>query len=268
MTKTLVQLVGPLAGVVFALWGVLASGEHCRNRLREHERYRIAFADIDCATPQGLTRVEFLDEVQYLASWPDNVRLLEDAVAARLAKAFALHPWVEEVRRVEVTSGRRVRVELTFRTPVLMVPTRAKGDGPAGEIDYRSVDSHGVLLPRSDADAAPGPRLLAELPCPRCRAGIVWDDQRVQTAARTASYLRPFAEQVGIENYDFAGGDLVLHSRTGRVVWGRAPGEERSDEALAEVKLRRLLDGDVVPEHRERDLRSPPDAHTRLVKSK
>jgi hypothetical protein len=269
MSKMLAQVVAPFVVVALALGSVFALGHLSRNHLREHDRYRIAFRDIDCSAPDGMTREEFLDEVQYLASWPDDLRLLEDGLAARLGSAFASHPWVEEVRRVEITSNKHVRVELAIRTPVLTVPTRDKGEGPQSAVRYRRIDAHGVLLPRSDADTAPKPPLLAEVVCPSNRAGMAWDDARVQTAVRTAAYLRPYADQLGIELYEFAGDDLIVQSRTGRAVWGRAPGKERADEASAEVKLQRLLSADATkPVRHERDLRSLAETDTRLVKSK
>jgi hypothetical protein len=269
MSKWLVQVVAPFLGVAAAFGGVFALGQHSRHYLRDQDRYRIAFHDIDCAAPNDLTREEFLGEVQYLASWPDDVRLLEDNLAPKLAKAFAAHPWVEEVRHVEVTVDRHVRVELAFRTPILTVPTRGKGAGPDGVVRFRSVDAQGVLLPRSNTDGSLTPSFVAEVPYPSNRAGTVWDDARVQTAARTAGYLRPYHVQLGIERYEFAGDDLVVQLRAGRVVWGRAPGQERPDEASAEVKLQRLLEPETArPDRGDRDVRSLPETDTRLVKSK
>jgi hypothetical protein len=115
MSKWLVQFAAPLLGVTFALTGVLALGQQARAFVREQERYRIAFRDIDCAAPDGTTRKDFLAEVQYLGGWPDDVSLLEERLPLRLEKVFAAHPSVESVRRVEVGSDRTVHVELIFR---------------------------------------------------------------------------------------------------------------------------------------------------------
>jgi hypothetical protein len=269
MSKWLVQVVAPFLGVAFALCGVLMLGQHSRTYLRNQDRYRIAFHDIDCAAPDDLTREELLSEVQYLASWPDDVRLLEDNLAARLAKAFASHPWVEEVRRVEVTADRHVCVDLAFRTPILTVPTQGKGEGPDSVVRFRSVDAYGVLLPRSKTDGSLTPTFVPEVAYPSNRAGTLWDDAHVLSAARTAGYLRPYHEQLGIEHYQFAGDDLVVQLRAGRVVWGRAPGQERAGEASAEAKLQRLLAPETAkPDRRDRDMRMLPESDTRLVKSK
>jgi hypothetical protein len=267
MSKWLMQMVAPLLGVGFAFSGLLALGQQARAVLRDQEGYRVAFHAIDCPVPDGLTRDEFLGEVQYVASWPDDVPLLDDNLPGRLQKAFAMHPWVEQVRRVEVAADRHIHLDLVFRAPVLSVPTRSKGDDVASVTMYRGVDASGVLLPQSATDSGFKPSLASQLPFPGGRAGAVWDDVRVQTAVRTAVYLRPYQEQLGVEKYDFAGEDVIVFSRRGRVVWGRAPGAERSDEASAAVKLQRLLEAST-PNPDGRDIRALPESDSRLVKSK
>jgi hypothetical protein len=264
MSKPFVPVAAPLLGVAFLLSGVVALGHQARNHLRGHDSYRIAFDAIDCPAPDGLTRAEFLGEVQYMASWPDDVGLLEDDLPARLQKTFAAHPWVEEVRRVEVVADRRVRIGLAFRTPVLSVATRNKGNSPDSGLVYRGVDANGVLLPRAAADATFLPRLLVDLPGLSCRAGTVWEDAHIQTAVRTAVFLRPFHEQLGIEHFEFTGDDLVVLARRGRVVWGKAPGDEQDDEASADVKLQRLLES---PKN-EPNVLPVPASETRVVKSR
>ena len=55
-----VAVVTAAAALVAA---VVALGHLARDRLRGSDRYAVAFADIDCPAPPGLTRPEFLDEV-------------------------------------------------------------------------------------------------------------------------------------------------------------------------------------------------------------
>ena len=54
--------------------------------------------------------------------WNDR-SLLETALAADLATAFATHPWIAKVDRVEKTRQGRVKIEVTYRNPVAMVET-------------------------------------------------------------------------------------------------------------------------------------------------
>jgi len=113
--KTSLRWTLPVVAVVLLLGGVLLAGRLTRAHLRTLDRYCITFSEIDCDVPPGVAHADFLTEVQYLGSLPDRVELLEDGLAAKLARAFAQHPRVAKVDRVEVLPGRRIRVELTFR---------------------------------------------------------------------------------------------------------------------------------------------------------
>src|SRR5438445_3500156 len=86
--------------------GLVVVGNLALQQLRGRDRYRIAWSEIDCPAPAGQSRSEFLDEVQYLSQLSDQLQVLEDGLAARLAEAFARHPWVEEVEEVAVQAPR------------------------------------------------------------------------------------------------------------------------------------------------------------------
>jgi hypothetical protein len=250
--RLLLQGLIPLACAGLALVGLAALGRLAVERLRGEDRYTIAFADLDCMPPEGLPREEFLDEVQYLAEQPDRLGLLEDGLAERLATAFGRHPWVEEVRGVEVGS-RGVSVRLAYRRPVLAVPLQdgvPLKDGVA-EIAARSgsrretkksgraVDKHGVLLPVKAM--VPGlPVLSGDVAPPAGQVGSPWGDARVEAAARTAEFLRPDQEWLGLEEYEVIKGELVLSNPMVRVLWGHAPGAETAGEAQATMKRERL----------------------------
>ena len=83
----------------------------------------------------------FLTEVRFMARLPEWVPAIDPALPDTLRTAFAAHPWVASVDAVEPTAG-GLRVGLTFREPVLVVPV-------AGEDRPRVVDPAGVLLPPS-----------------------------------------------------------------------------------------------------------------------
>jgi hypothetical protein len=176
MGKLLLRvLAAPLVAAIF-LVALLALGQAARDHLRQDDRYAFAFADVDCLPPPGQDRSAFLGEVQYLGSLPDRLRLLDDGLAGRLAEAFARHPWVERVEKVELAPPARVRVVLVYRRPVLAVPVGGR---------QRAVDGHGVLLPPSAAtDGLPAYR--GKAPPPRGPAGTAWGDPAVEEAARAA----------------------------------------------------------------------------------
>src|SRR4051812_31836913 len=77
-------------------------GHATRRGLLFSERYTVPFPAIGCTAPPALEHAVFLAEVQYLSGLPDRLPLLEDGLAQRLADAFATHPWVEKVERVEI----------------------------------------------------------------------------------------------------------------------------------------------------------------------
>jgi hypothetical protein len=242
--RWLLQAGLPVVAGAALLAALLLGGTQALDRLRHAGRYRAAFADIACAPPAGLARAEFLAEVQYLANLPDRLELLDEGLPQRLSAAFAAHPWVAEVRRVELTPGRQVRVELAYREPVLAVRLPGREEAPC-----RAVDRDGVLLPVA-ADCSRLPRLAGEVPAPTAGPGHPWGDAGVLAAARTAAVLLPHRDRLalGEETSVAAGPDGVVVSAPGvRVVWGSPPGAEQDGEPAAAVKLRRLLDQAAPP---------------------
>src|SRR5262245_20426599 len=116
LVRFLTPLVTVLLGAGVVLFGLVVLGRSARDRLVESERYTIAFSAIECLPPPpNQERSAFLNEVQYLAGLPGQVRLLDDGLVRRLAEAFLKHPWVERVERVTRTT-QHVRVWLVYRT--------------------------------------------------------------------------------------------------------------------------------------------------------
>jgi hypothetical protein len=110
-----------LLGFCFFLLVVSGVASIARDQIGKRDRYRMSFLDIDCAAPQAQERTEFLAEVQYLASLPDEVQLMDDGLGERLANAFALHPAVKKVEEIKWVGPRRLKVRLIFHStdPVL-----------------------------------------------------------------------------------------------------------------------------------------------------
>ncbi len=168
--------IAPVVGVGLAVAGIFFLGQATRNRIRGEDRYTAAFADIDCLPPPGAKRADFLLEVQYLAEQPDQLRLLDDGLPARLAGAFARHPWVERVERVEIVPPRQIRVRLLYRTPILAVTVGGQ---------THAVDGHGILLPAT-APTQGLPVFPGHAAPPAGPAGTRWGDAAVEAAARAA----------------------------------------------------------------------------------
>jgi hypothetical protein len=167
-------------GVGLFLAGLIWLGEAAREDLREQQRCLLPFADVACSPPPGLNRGDFLDEVRYLANVPQRLNLLDPDLATRLAQAFAQHPWVARVERVEVLPPSEVRVQLRYRRPALAVPM-------GGQL--RVVDEQGILLPRR-APTAGLPVFHGKASSPAGPAGTAWGDPAIVAAARKAGLAK------------------------------------------------------------------------------
>jgi hypothetical protein len=250
------RLTLPLILSATFVGGLLGLGQYARDWVGRQDRFSFAFADIECAPPPPLTREAFLGEVQYLAGFPDQAVLLDGELSSRLAAAFARHPWVEKVEKVEVTPPGRVSLTLRHRTPVLTVVLElgqgkssvtwvALREGPSGDAaraPARVVDADGVLLPAA-AKADGLPLLRGCRSRPTGPGGAAWGDPAVRAAARTAAFLRPHQAQLQVREWRLTREGLVGSSpRQFRVLWGQPPAEEKGDEPKAEVKVERLLE--------------------------
>jgi hypothetical protein len=240
----------PILGAALVVFGIVALDRLARGQLHGSARNELAFADIPCEAPAGLSRPDFLGEVQYLAHLPDRLDRLEPNLADSLRRAFALHPWVEAVERVEVPSGGSIQVRLRYRTPVLAVR-----DGDR----LRAVDRHAVLLPESAPTAG---LIVYHSPArpPHGRAGTPWGDERLEGAASAAALLAPYREGLNLADLEWTARGLVFVTAAGSsVLWGQPPGAESAREAAPLRKRDRLLH--YRDEHGSLDAPNPPCEH-------
>lgn len=258
MREGLVRALLALAAAVGVLVGLVWLGRRAADQLRDDPRYHIALADLDCEPPPGQERGAFLTEVQYLAELPDRFSLLDDELAVRLAGAFTRHPWVENVRRVEIQPARGVRVQLVYRTPVLTVLC----DGQP-----RAVDRAAVLLPNS-ADTSGLPRYRGRVTSEVGRAGAAFGGAGVAEAAGVAALLRGDQACLKMRVVDVGEGGTRLECEDGsRVLWGPSDGP-----ASPEMRRQRLRE--YCAEHgglggtdgpREHDVRQGGEAVVRTL---
>ena len=192
--------------------------------------------------------------------------ILEDGLAARLAKGFKKHPWVRRVRGVRLSHPARADVELVYRKPAAAVAVR---DG------LYPVDAAGVVLPPADftrAAAEALPRIEGAFAAPG-PAGAAWSDEaavgaaavcaelagvwaecdlaavrplprRGEAAAGTRGHEPILSKEHDSREHDPRDGpdphyELVTRSGS-RVTWGRAPGSGHPGELTAAEKRRRL----------------------------
>jgi hypothetical protein len=222
--------------------------------LSSRPEYQVDWSSVAVTpTPRGVpSRV--VEDIRIRAQLPEKLSLLQPGLAKQLAQAFADHPWIEKVNRVEVKRQRRIEVDLTYRRAALVVET-SRGFYP--------VDAHSVLLPPTDF----APEDVNKLPVcrnvktlPQGDAGEQWGDVVVDCAARIADSIAPGGDidknwkRLGLaailapvpktseplpEDLSF---DIV--TRGGSLIrWGRAPGADTLEPSV-EQKLARL--GQVV----------------------
>jgi hypothetical protein len=255
MPRSFLKPLAVLAGAGLLLYGLITLGQAAREHLRGSDRFAVSFAEIECTPPAGQKRGDFLGEVQYLAEMPDRFGLLDEGLARRLADAFARHPRVAQVLRVELAPPRRMTVSLRYRTPALAVPVAGR---------TRVVDENGVLLPASTpAEGLPvwdGPA-----PPPKKPEGNAWGDATIEGAARTAAFLRPHQQRLRLTRVAKEDAGLVWSTAAGtRVLWG-APVGTRGACGVPPAEKRRRLVGycdlhgslDRPAGRREHDVRRP-----------
>jgi hypothetical protein len=232
--------IAALAAGWYAVWqrvgpGVLAS-----------EGYRVTPEKVDMTPPPPWICCDVRAEVFRSASFERSLRLTDDELTERIAGAFALHPWVARVRRVEKRHPARIVVDLEYRRPVCMVEV-------LGEL--LPVDAEAVLLPKEDfspVEAARYPRLVGVKSPPVGALGERWGDARVVGGAAIAEVLADVWEEMNLAvivpsepPIPGVASDLTftLVTRLGtRIYWGRAPGRDGPGEIPAQDKLARLED--------------------------
>lgn len=167
-----------------------------------------------------------------------GLALLLGVIAAGRAARASLHDRM--AYRLASAGGHAktsARVETEHRRAVLAVPISA-----AGKSGWRMVDRFGVLLPESTVQTHL-PILLTEAAVP-ATTGSGWGDAQVAAAAKTAAFLQPHLAQLHLEDgkMEIIEGEILFLKPGVRIVWGHAPGQEKEEEAPAQIKLRRLLD--------------------------
>ena len=219
----------------------------------------------------------------YRDSALDQISLLDPQATAKIASAFAIHPWVRRVISVRKLTGGAVDVLVEFRRPVAMVihrddPTfrfsaaseelsggRGLGDirpevsspdasGGSGVL-FLPVDREGIVLPTDDFARAET-RNYIHIDVPGVNTaqkfvGLAYGDRRVEAASRLAGILADFRETAQVKTISVRGGlrgqsmpQLEITTFDGkRLFWGSPPGAEVDGEATAEMKLRGLLKG-------------------------
>jgi hypothetical protein len=174
----------------------------------------------------------------------DRLSIADDDLVERIRGAFALHPRVAKVERVQKFHPARVQVELVYRRPVCVVEI-------AGE--PIPVDADGVALPREDfssPEASRYPRLTGIETAQLGIAGTRWSDDRVLGGAEIAAALVEAWEKMGLSRivakksqgaglHETPSFDLVTRKET-TIPWGRGPSGDAPGEKAVKEKVAQL----------------------------
>ena len=138
------KLLAALAVAIAAALGARSAWRLIGPRTADDDRYLVAAAHVAATPRPEWINADVVAEALRDASLNGRLSLLDDDLCPRLAKAFALHPWVSKVARVEKRAGPSVEVVLEYRRPACMVEV-----SEGGEPGLFPVDTQGVLLPTS-----------------------------------------------------------------------------------------------------------------------
>lgn len=213
---------------------------------------------IDVAGVAPWVRADLKAEALRDASLDAGLPLDDPELVRRLARAFAMHPWVREVISVTVRHPAAAAVAVRCREPVAMVAV------PGGLL---AVDAEAVVLPSDDftaESAAAYPRITGVPSGPQGAVGFPWGDPLVEEGAAVAAVVGPDWKTLGLTGCRPTGGGPVpraweLFDEQGRTItFGSAPGHEAAGEPTAAAKLARLM---ALPAGTSADLtKSPPPA--------
>jgi hypothetical protein len=211
------------------------------------ERYLLPGDRITISPPPEWIVSDVRGQVVHHAGLDRRLSMLDPNFAGTIQNAFALHPWVASVDRVEKAFPPAVHVVLTYRRPVAAI------EAPQGEgFQLLPVDEQGVRLPAEDVPAIRLrylPRLTGVVGPPP--AGQTWDDPRVVGGVDLAARLAGDWESLHLfEIVPSARPEIqgdrryfVYDLRSGggtQIIWGAPPQEIVPGEDAFDVKLQRL----------------------------
>ncbi len=232
-------LIGLFVGAWYTAWRFFA-GPH----VLANPRYRVTVEDVEITPLPPWIHSDVRGEAVRSITLGGSMSIMDDQLVQRLADAFGLHPWVAKVLKVQKFHPARVKVDLEYRRPVLMVEV------PGGLLP---VDVQGAWLPSGDfspIEANGYPRLVGINSAPVGPVGSRWGDARVVGAAEIAAAIGPAWTPLELQrivastaSVTSAGEEYtyeIATRRGSRILWGHSPGGSSPGEVPAADKIARL----------------------------
>ena len=252
------SLVWPLVlifGTYIALnrWG----WEYLADRYGQLEPERVSVTE-----PHDFVRSDIVAEV-YRDTGLQRLSPLDRQATAKIASAFASHPWVRHVQLVKKLPGGAVEVQLEYREPVAAFHLTGDWEWfqnlefPPSDIDddqYFALDAEGRLLPTRDLTVQDMERLIhIEVweKYPFGDEGNPFGHRGIESAALLAGLLSKVSDQIKVSKITLNGDDrlnvipqlYVTTANNVHVFWGSPPGMEQPNERTAREKLEDLVRG-------------------------
>lgn len=190
--------------------------------------YRVDLEDIVISTPPPWIHSDIRADAFHDLSVEGPLFIMDENIMQRIKDVFALHDWVEQVKRVSKHFPARIEVELQYRQPACIVVTPGR---------WFPVDVHGYVLPWSDfshSELEKIPQVVGIKTLPVISVGAYWNDKQVDAAARIGAALLPFWQEFKLEKIQpiqVSSGtspkeikEFELTTKSGTVIlWGDSP---------------------------------------------
>ncbi|MEM9588306.1 MAG: hypothetical protein AAGA03_13570 [Planctomycetota bacterium] len=196
-------------------------------------------------------------------TWLKDLSLLDPQATAKIATAFSMNPWIDEVKSINKLPGGTINVRVRYRRPVAMVYVDGTHPDTVDQ-GLLPVDAKGVLLPPGDFSPAEAMSYI-QIDVPglgvTAPAGQPFRRSEVSAAAALASILVDYREQLSVVAIGVHGDprlkeipqlEIAIEEPASapdqppkRYVhfWGSPPGQEIGQEPTVEAKLAMLMRG-------------------------
>ena len=181
-----------------------------KEKLDSDERYLIGLKDIIVLSPPQWVPPTLVKEAIQSDSKLQGkpLTILDKNLGNDLYRAFLLHPWVRNVRSIQLDYPPRVLVDLEFRTPIAIVETGSTVEGEKVKSDIFQIDADGYLLPTDYLKAFLSSDkttvhdylwILGADSTPVGACGQSWGDPVLDEAALLAEFLHEDISSLGIQ---------------------------------------------------------------------
>lgn len=241
LVAAILAVVAALALGGAAVWRVVSP------MIARGQRYVLQAEGITISDPPEWIVGDVRRQVIETSGLAGRLSILDPNFVTTIEHAFALHPWVDKVERIEKRYPPTAHVEIAYRRPVAVVEV------PQGESALLlPVDAHGIHLPADDVPMIRRtylPRITGIVGQPP--VGRPWDDPRVPGAVELTIRLADVWESLNLTSivpsalvkvqgpHSYFAYDLVNRGGT-RIAWGPAPQSAPPGEDDFTAKLARL----------------------------